>query len=82
MAVATMGLEDISAHFLPRQRAWNLYQRTWVVVKQGKEMRSRTDYILGYNCQIFQNVAVQDPQHNSGHYMVMGCLYGVSPRYH
>ena len=33
VAVATVGLEDISAHFLLRQRAWDLYQRPWEVVK-------------------------------------------------
>ena len=46
------------------------------------EMRSRTDYIMGYDRQIFQNVVVQDPRHNSGHYMFMGCLCGASPMDH
>ena len=45
-------------------------------------MRSRIDYILGYDRQIIQNVAVGDPRHNSNHFMVMGCLRGASPREH
>ena len=49
-------------------------------MKQGREVRFRTDYILGSDCQIFQNVAAQDPRHNSGHYVVMGCLWGAYPR--
>ena len=43
-------------------------------------MRSRIDYILGYDRQIIQNVAVRDPRHNSNHFMFMGCLHGASPR--
>ena len=65
-AVVTVGLEDISAHYLPRRRAWNLYQRQCEVVKQGRLMRSLTDYILCSDRHIFQNVAIQDPRHNSG----------------
>ena len=45
-------------------------------------MRSRKDYILVSDRQIFQNVAVQDPRHNSGHYMVMVFLRFSSPRDH
>ena len=40
-------------------------------------MRSRTDYILGTDRRLFQNVAVRDPQHNTDHYMVLGCLPGA-----
>ena len=38
--------------------------------------------VLGSDCQIFQNVAIQDPRNNSDHYMVLGCLRGASPREH
>ena len=65
VAVTMVGLEEISAHFLPWQRAYNLYQRPWAVMKQGRLMRTLMDYILGYDCQIFQNVTIQDPRHNS-----------------
>ena len=40
-------------------------------------VRSRTDYILGTDRRLFQNVAVQDPRHNTDHYMVLGCLPGA-----
>ena len=52
------------------------------MMQLGREMRSRTDYILESDLQIIQNVAVRDPQHNSNHFMVMGCLRGASPREH
>ena len=59
-------LEDISAHYLSWRRSWNWYQRPCAVVKQGRLMRSLREYILCSGGQIFQNVAVQDPRHNSG----------------
>ena len=48
----------------------------------GRVVRSQTDYILGSDRRIFQNVAVQYPRHNSDHYMVIQYLCGVSPREH
>ena len=52
------------------------------MVRQEREVRYRTDYTLGSNLRIFQNIAVQDPRHNSDHYMVMGCLRGTYQREH
>ena len=40
------------------------------------------DYILGTDCCLFQNVATQDPRHNTNHYMFLGCLHGVTLREH
>ena len=40
----------------------------------GREVRSRTDYILGIDCCLFSNVVVRDPRKNLDHYMVLGCL--------
>ena len=71
-----------SDNFLPQWRPWCRGRRTWAMVQLGREVRSRTDYILGYDRQIIQNVDVRDPQHNSNHFMVMGCLCGASPREH
>ena len=45
-------------------------------------MRSRTDYILGMDRRLFRNVFVQDPRHNSDHYMVLGCLPSASLKEH
>ena len=50
------------------------------MVRGGKAVRSRTDYILGTDRSIFRNVAVRDPRHNSDHYMVMGLLRGGTVR--
>ena len=66
VSVVTVGIQDISAHYLPRRRAWNWYQTPREVVKQGRLMRSLTAYIMCYDRQIFQNVAIQDPWHDSG----------------
>ena len=66
VAVATVGIQDISAQYLSRHRACNLYQTPCEVVKQGMLMRSLTAHIMCSDCQIFQNMAVQDPLHNSG----------------
>ena len=44
------------------------------MVRKGKLVRSRTDYILGTYRRIFWNVYVRDPRHNSDHYMVLSSL--------
>ena len=72
--LATEGLEDTAKHFLPQESRWCRDQRTWGVIRKGREVRYRTDYILGTDRRLFRNVAVRDPQHNSDHYMVLGCL--------
>ena len=52
------------------------------MVRQGRLVRSRTDYILGSDQQSFQNMAVRDPRHNYYHLMVLGCLCGASSMEH
>ena len=52
------------------------------MVREGKVIRSRTDYLLGTDRSLFRNVAVQDPRHNSDHYMVVGNLRGGTAREH
>ena len=47
---------------------------------KGRVVRSRTDYIMGSDRWIFQNMDVQDPMHNSDHFMIVGSLHGASPR--
>ena len=82
VAVATEGLENIAGQYLPIRRAWCRDRRTWAAVRQGRVVRSLTDYILGSERQIFQNMAVWDPRHNSDHFMVVGCLRGAFPMEH
>ena len=48
----------------------------------GREVRSRTDYILGADHCFFRNVTVQYPRHKSYHYMVLGCLHSATLREH
>ena len=81
-ALATEGLEDLVRHFLPRETRWCRDRRTWGVIIKGREVRSRTDYILGTDRRLLRNVAVRDPRHNSDHYMVLGCLPRAPPTEH
>ena len=72
--LATEGLEDMAKQCLPRESRRCRDRKTWGMLRNGREVRSRTDYILGMDRRIFRNVAVRDPRHNSDHYMVLGCL--------
>ena len=81
-ALATEGLDDMLAHFLPRRRPWCWDRRTWSMIREGREVRSRTDYILGTDRRLFGNVSVRYPRHNSDHYLVMGCLHSASLKEH
>ena len=79
-ALTEARLEDMTAHFLPSKKRWGRERRTWSMVREGKVIRSRTDYLLGTSRSLFSNVAVQDPRHNSDHYMVVGLLQGGTAR--
>ena len=71
-AMATEGLEDMSEYFLPRWRSWCRDGRTWRMIWEGREVRSRTDYIMGTDRRLLGNISVRNPMHNSDHYMVLG----------
>ena len=81
-ATATEGLGYMLAKFLLRRRSWCRVGRTWIMIQEEREVRSRTDYILGKDHCLFGNVSVWDPRHNSDHYMVLGCLHSTSLREH
>ena len=78
----TEGLEYMSAQFLPRRHSWCRDGKTWSMIREGKEVRSRIDFILGTDCRLFGNVSVRDPRHNSDHCMVLGCLHIASLKDH
>ena len=52
------------------------------MLREGREVRSRTDYILGTDSRLFGKVSGWDPRHNSDHYLVLGCLHSTSLKYH
>ena len=81
-ALTEAGVKDMSAHFLPRKRLWGRERQTWSMVREGRVVRSRTDYLLGTYQSIFRNVSVQDPRHNSDHFMVVGHLRSATARDH
>ena len=70
--IATEGLEEMAPYFLPRQFRWCWDRWTWGMLWKGREVQSRTDFILGTDCRLFGNVSVRDPRQNSDHYMVLG----------
>ena len=57
-AMKAAGVQGMTAHFLPRKRRWGRERRTWSMVREGKAVRSRTDYLLGTDRSIFRNVSV------------------------
>ena len=59
-------------HLPPPHKPWLKDGRTWEIHSGGQEVRSRTDYILGTDSRLFQNVAVRYAQHNTYHYLVLG----------
>ena len=81
-AMATEGLEDMVEHFLPHKLPLTKYVRTWSMLHSGQEVRSWMDYILGMERHMFQNVSIWDPRNNTNHYMVLGCLRGMTLREH
>ena len=48
----------------------------------GWEVHSRTEYILGIDHCMLQNVAVWDARNNMDHYLVLVCLCGAAPTAH
>ena len=44
----------------------------------GREVCSRTNYILVKDRWLLQNVAVRDAWYNTYHYLVLGCLHGAA----
>ena len=50
------------------------------MIREGREVRSQTDYILGMDIRHFGNVSVRNPRHNSDHYMFLGCLQSAPLR--
>ena len=45
-ALTEAGLEEMTAHFLPRKRRLGRERRTWSMVREGKVIRSRTATFL------------------------------------
>ena len=44
------------------------------MLRRGREVRYRTDYVLGKDYCLLQNVLVWDARHNIDHYLVLGSL--------
>ena len=66
-AMAEAGLEYSIRHFLLHHKPWFRDDRMWCMRRGVHEVRSWTDYILGKDCSLHQNVAVRYAQHNTYH---------------
>ena len=64
--LAREGLEDLARHFLPWETRWCWERSTWGMIRKGREVWSRTDYILGTDHRLLRNVAIWDPQAQLG----------------
>ena len=60
-------LENVCVRWLK----WCKDRHMWAMLWHGREVRSRTNYIMGSDCLIFRNVTVRYPRHNSNHFMVI-----------
>ena len=64
--LATEDIYYMEAHFLSRQLPWTRYGWTWSMLYCGQKVQSLTEYILGINHCVFQNVSVQYPKKKHG----------------
>ena len=72
VALAAVALEDMPSHFRPLQHPWTRDGWTWSMFQLSIEVRSRMEYILGVDRCLFSSMSVQDPRHNSDHYLILG----------
>ena len=63
-ALATVLVEDISDHFLPRRKLWLRDRGTCSMIHGGKEVHSWTDYILVKDRCLLHNMSVRYARHN------------------
>ena len=74
--LAAAGLMYMGLHFLPRRNPLLQDRCMWSMWRDGQEVRSRMDNILGKYCRLLQDLAIRDPRHHLDHYIVLGCLRG------
>ena len=78
--LSDVGLEDMSKNSLLIRTSWSQDSQTRIMLIQGRVVRSQMEYILGKNRRLLYNVSIQDPRHNTEHYMVLGCLHDAAQR--
>ena len=79
---AAAGLEDILEKFHTYLCPWYQENGIWIMLGIGREVRSRTDYILETERCLFKNMSVLDSRHNLDHYLIIGCLRSTTVREH
>jgi exonuclease III len=74
--LATLGLEDMSTHFLQRKKF--RHGNTWQMGREGNIIQSRCDYTLGTDRRIFKYISIKDPFYNSDNFMMTGGIHSAS----
>ena len=59
--IVAAGIENMGMHFLPRRNPWLHDKCKWSMRRDEREVRYWTDYILGTDHRLLQDVAVRDP---------------------
>ena len=75
--LATAGQEYLIAHFLPGRNKYSRDKRTWSMLRGVQEVGSRTDYLLGMDFHVLQNLSVWDARQKLYHYLVLGYVRGA-----
>ena len=78
VALVNAGLEDMNTHLILRIKQWLRDFQMWSMIRRGRMVLSQTDYILGKDCYLLQNMSLRDAWHNTYHYLVLGYLH-VAP---
>jgi exonuclease III len=76
--IASIGLEDMSSHFL--QRTGYHHGETWHMLRNGQLISSRCDYILATDRKYFKYAGLREPRYNTDHLMVMGEIMPATRR--
>ena len=63
--ILAVGMEYMSDHFFLLRRPWAQDGRNRSMFSQGREVRYWTEYIIGINRLLFQNVSNRYPRHST-----------------
>ena len=74
--VAACGLEDMTAHFMPRRRYIGGGRWTWRMRREDRKVKGWGEYILYTSRHKFFNVGIGEAQMNIDHRMFLAVLQG------
>ena len=72
----------MGAHFIPQRNLWAINGCNCSMLCRFWQVRHRTDYLMGMDHCLFQNVSLWYAHHNICHYLFMGFLRGAAVTEH